>query len=61
MTKRFGHYPVAFEGEGKMLRFLSVRRYLPVWLRSGPGDFYLDTLAFLAAAAELTYWLAHHW
>jgi hypothetical protein len=44
-----------------MLRFLSVRRYLPVWLRSGPGDFYLDTLSFCAAAAELTYWLAHHW
>jgi len=30
-------------------------------MTSGPGDFYLDTLAFLAVAAELTYWLAHHW
>jgi hypothetical protein len=43
-----------------MLRFVSVRRYLPRWLRSGPGDFYLDALAFLAAGAELTYWMAHH-
>ena len=50
------------KGEGKMLRFVSVRRYLPRWLTSGPGDFYLDALAlFVAAAAELTYWLTHHW
>ena len=44
-----------------MLRFLSLRRYFPGWRRSGPGDFYLDALAFLVAATELTYWLAHHW
>ena len=43
-----------------MLRFLLVRRYLPGWLTSGPGDFYLDALAFFAAGAELTYWMAHH-
>jgi hypothetical protein len=44
-----------------MLRFLSIRRYLPGGLKSDPGDFYLDALAFLAAAAELTYWVARHW
>jgi hypothetical protein len=49
------------KGEDKMLRFLSVRRYLPGWLTSDPGDLYLDALAFVAATAELTYWLAHHW
>jgi hypothetical protein len=44
-----------------MLRYLSIRRYLPGWLRSEAGEFYLDALSFVAAAAELTYWVAHHW
>ena len=44
-----------------MLRYLSIKRYLPGWLRSEASEFYLDTLSLMAAAAELTYWLAHHW
>jgi hypothetical protein len=44
-----------------MLRYLLIRRYLPRWLTSGPGDLCLNAMAFVAAAAELAYWLAHHW
>ncbi len=44
-----------------MLRYLSIRRYLPRWLRSEAGEFYLNALSLMAAAAELTYWAAHHW
>jgi hypothetical protein len=44
-----------------MLRYLSVRRYLPRWFKSEAGDFYLTTLAAATIAAELTYWAFHHW
>ena len=44
-----------------MLRYLSVRRYLPRWFKSEAGDFYLATLAVATIAAELTYWAFHHW
>lgn len=43
-----------------MLRYISIKRYLPEWLRSEAGEFFLDALSLLAAASELTYWVAHH-
>jgi hypothetical protein len=43
-----------------MLRYLSLRRYLPRWFRSEAGDFYLATLAAAMIAAELTYWAFHY-
>lgn len=43
-----------------MLRYLSLRRYLPQWFRSEAGEFYLTIFSAVAAAAELTYWLALH-
>ena len=35
---------------------LSLKRYLPAWIRSETGDFYLTILFTAVASAELTYW-----
>jgi hypothetical protein len=33
-----------------------IKRYLPEWVRSETGDFYLTILFTTVATAELTYW-----